>query len=101
MKSYRARTAAGTSWQFLLLITLGYAMGIAAKFWVGQINWVLAVYFFNVVCLAFNWIIYYRNIRLDRMKGMLGQLDEEKRLQDQTAKDARRSRKAREALGVQ
>ena len=42
-KAAKARTAAGTSWQFILLITLGYVAGIAAKFVSGQINWVLAV----------------------------------------------------------
>ena len=31
-KNYKARTAAGASWQFILLITLGYVAGIAAKF---------------------------------------------------------------------
>ena len=31
-KNFKARTAAGTSWQFILLITLGYFAGIAAKF---------------------------------------------------------------------
>ncbi len=75
IKSYQARTAAGTSWQFLLLITLGYVMGIVAKFCAGQVNWVLAVYFLNIICLAFNWVIYYRNIRLDHMKAMLKDLD--------------------------
>ena len=44
-KNFKARTAAGTSWQFILLITLGYFAGIAAKFVSGTINWVLAVYF--------------------------------------------------------
>ena len=51
-KNFKARTAAGTSWQFILLITLGYFAGIAAKFVSGTINWVLAVYFLNVVCIA-------------------------------------------------
>ena len=65
-KSYQARTAAGTSWQFLLLIALGYVAGIAAKFVSGQINWVLIVYFLNLVFLAANWTIYVRNTKLDR-----------------------------------
>ena len=30
-KNYQARTAAGTSWQFIMLITVGYFAGIAAK----------------------------------------------------------------------
>lgn len=60
-KNFKARTAAGTSWQFILLITLGYFAGIAAKFVSGTINWVLAVYFINVVCIAANWVVYFRN----------------------------------------
>lgn len=65
-KGWKAGTAAGTSWQFILLITLGYCAGIAAKFVSGQINWVLAVYFLNLVFLAANWAVYFRNRGLDR-----------------------------------
>ena len=65
-KGWKAGTAAGTSWQFILLITLGYLAGIAAKFVSGQINWVLAVYFLNLVFLAANWAVYFRNRGLDR-----------------------------------
>ena len=32
MKAWKSRTAVGTSWMFLGLITLGYIAGIAAKF---------------------------------------------------------------------
>lgn len=67
-KAYKARTAAGTSWQFLLLICAGYAFGIAAKFVTGSLNWVLAVYFLNVACLAVNWAIYFRNRGLDAQR---------------------------------
>ena len=62
-KAAKARTAAGTSWQFILLITLGYVAGIAAKFVSGQINWVLAVYFLNMIAIAANWIVYFRNVK--------------------------------------
>ncbi|MCC6110033.1 MAG: hypothetical protein LIV29_08390 [Denitrobacterium sp.] len=65
-KSYKARTAAGTSWQFIGLITIGYLAGIAAKFVGGGINWVLVVYFLNLAALAANWIVYFRNVRLDK-----------------------------------
>lgn len=64
-KNFKAGTAAGTSWQFILLITVGYLAGIAAKFASGMINWVLAVYFINLVCLAVNWAVYFRNRKLD------------------------------------
>ena len=65
-KNYKAETAAGTSWQFIGLITFGYIAGIAAKFVAGNVNWVLIVYFLNMVCLGFNWAIYFRNRRLDK-----------------------------------
>lgn len=64
-KSFKARTAAGTSWQFIALITAGYVAGIAAKFVSGSINWVLAVYFINMLCLGLNWAVYFRNRKLD------------------------------------
>lgn len=68
MKAWKARTAAGTSWMFLALITLGYVAGIAAKFVGGTVNWVLIVYFLNLAALAANWIIFARNKALDAQK---------------------------------
>lgn len=70
-KSYKARTAAGTSWQFLALICAGYVAGIAAKFVSGNINWVLIVYFLNVACLAVNWAVYFRNRKIDAESSMV------------------------------
>ena len=71
-KSYRAATAAGSSWQFLGLITVGYFAGIAAKVAGGQVNWVLIVYFINLAFLAVNWAIYFRNIKLDKERQLRG-----------------------------
>ena len=65
MKAWKARTATGTSAAFLMLITVGYLCGIAAKFAGASINWVLAVYLFNLVALMANWAIYLRNRKLD------------------------------------
>ena len=65
MKAWKAKTAAGTSWMFLGLITLGYVAGIAAKFVGGTVNWVLAVYFINLAALIANWLVYARNRSLD------------------------------------
>ena len=64
-KGFKARTARGSSWQFIALITFGYVAGIAAKFASGSVNWVLAVYFINLACLGLNWTVYLRNRRLD------------------------------------
>lgn len=68
-KAYKAHTAVGTSWQFMALISIGYVAGIAAKFVSGTFNWVLAVYFINVVAVGANWAIYARNLQLDRQRG--------------------------------
>lgn len=67
LSAWRAKTAKGTSPQFLTLITVGYLMGIAAKIVSGQITWVLAVYVMNLAFLAVNWAIYVRNRRLDAL----------------------------------
>ncbi len=67
-KNYQARTAAGTSWQFILLITVGYFAGIAAKVASGSINWVLAIYLLNLAFLAVNWGVYFRNRELDAQR---------------------------------
>lgn len=67
-KAYKAHTAVGTSWQFIALITVGYVAGIAAKFASGAFNWVLIVYFINIVAVGANWAIYVRNLQLDRQR---------------------------------
>lgn len=64
-KGYRARTAVGTSWQFIALITAGYLAGIAAKLVSGNVSWVLGIYLVNLACLGVNWAVYLRNRRLD------------------------------------
>ena len=64
-KSYKAGTARGANWQFIVLITVGYFFGIAAKIVSGSITWVLFVYLLNVVALAANAIVSIRNRRLD------------------------------------
>ncbi|HAM16074.1 MAG TPA: hypothetical protein DCP91_09515 [Eggerthellaceae bacterium] len=65
MKAWKSKTAVGTSWMFLALITFGYLAGIAAKFVGGNVNWVLAVYFINLVALLVNWAVFARNKGLD------------------------------------
>ncbi|MBO7701919.1 MAG: hypothetical protein J6S36_03305 [Eggerthellaceae bacterium] len=70
LKAWKSRTAVGTSWAFLALITFGYIAGIAAKFVGGTINWVLAVYFINLAALGVNWAVFVRNRVLDARRHM-------------------------------
>ena len=74
-KSYKAKTALGTSWQFLALICAGSTCGIAAKLTLGS------VYILNCFFLAANWVVYFRNRKLDRMR----QLQNAKNRNEQTA----------------
>lgn len=66
IKAYKARSAKGTSLAFILLIITGYVAGISAKFINGQINYVLAVYFLNLVIVMANVFVYFRNVSIDK-----------------------------------
>ena len=76
IKSYRARTTKGKSLAFLYLILFGYIAGIASKF-VNPVymsnffeKWyVLFFYILNFVMVGTDLIIYYRNKRIDKIKG--------------------------------
>ena len=64
-KAWRAKTAKSTSLPFLLLIEFGYFCGVAAKFIGGNVNYVLAFYFLNIVVVLLNILVYFRNRRID------------------------------------
>jgi low affinity Fe/Cu permease len=68
MKAYKARTAKGTSLAFIILIITGYIAGITAKFINHQLNYVLAVYFLNLVIVFLNVVVYIRNVALDKKR---------------------------------
>lgn len=65
MKAYRARSAKNMSLPFILMIITGYVAGISAKLLTHQINYVLVVYFINLVVVSLNLMVYFRNKRLD------------------------------------
>ena len=67
-KAYRARTTKGASLFFIVLITLGYIAGIAAKIVGGKINYVLAAYIFNLVMVLANMAVYFRNRGFDAQR---------------------------------
>lgn len=71
VKAYKARTAAGTSIAFLVLVEFGYFCGIAAKFISGHINYVLFFYILNTVLVGTAICIYFRNRVLDRERTLL------------------------------
>ena len=74
LKSYRARTAKGKSISFLFLIFFGYIAGIASKFtneaYMAAFSekwYVLFFYFLNLFMVGLDIILYFRNVRLDKI----------------------------------
>ena len=67
LKNYRARTAKSMSLEFILLIIIGYVAGIAAKIYSYNVNYVLAVYFVNLLIVCGNLVVYFINRRYDRL----------------------------------
>ena len=66
IKSYRARTAKGKSFPFLILVLFGYCCGIASKFFSGQVNYVAIFYALNSVMVLADMSLYFRNRALDK-----------------------------------
>ncbi len=73
IKSYKARTAKGKSFMFLLFIFKGYVFGVAAKFtneaYMSDIasKWyVLFFYFLNMLMVATDIALYFRNRYYDK-----------------------------------
>ena len=65
MKALKARTAKGTSLQFLCMIEIGYLCGILSKFTGGNVNYVLFFYFLNIFVVGLNIVAFFRNRKLD------------------------------------
>lgn len=71
LKSYRSRSTRGKSLAFLVLIFSGYVCGIASKLVAVTFSpYVLAVYIFNIFWVSVDLVLYFRNLRLDRMNGL-------------------------------
>ncbi len=66
IKSYRARSAKGKSLPFLIMIETGYVAGIASKLVSGNITYVFVFYVINLLMLAVEIALYFRNSRLDK-----------------------------------
>lgn len=74
-KSLKAKTAKGISPFFYTLILIGYVAGIVSKFlneaYMAQIStkwYVLVFYFINLIMVALNLAVYFRNKALDEKK---------------------------------
>ena len=73
IKNYKAKSAKAMSLPFILLIVTGYICGIIAKFvklGMGEhvATYVLVVYFFNLIVVSINIVIYFINRGYDKKK---------------------------------
>lgn len=72
-KNYKVRSAKGMSLSFILLICFGYIAGICAKLvghftGVAPLNYVFAVYIFNLVMVSANIVVYFINMGYDKKR---------------------------------
>lgn len=73
-KSYRSRTAKGKSILFEVCIIIGYLCGVAGKFIGGNVTYVVAVYFLDILMVTTDLILTIRNRRLDMLSAQVDQL---------------------------
>ena len=76
IKSYRSRTTKGKSLPFLCLILFGYIAGMASKFVNPAFDfaakwYVLFFYALNFVMVFVDFLMYFRNRKLDKAAGLL------------------------------
>ena len=73
MKSYRVRTTTGKSLGFLILIMVGYGVGILSKLVNpnGYHWYVMMFYVLDLTLVSIDFVLYFRNRRLDRLAGRL------------------------------
>ena len=60
-KSYTSKSTKGKSVFFISAIILGYICGIAGKIIGHNINFVLAIYIFNLVMVSIDFVLYFIN----------------------------------------
>ena len=69
VRAWRARTAVGTSPWFMLVIELGYILGMINKVINDDVNYVFAFYVLDFVLVLIGLTIYARNKAIDRSRG--------------------------------
>ena len=68
IRNIKARTARSMSLGFIILIITGYVAGIIAKFIKMDVTpwYVFVVYFFNLIVVSANLVVYFINRNYDR-----------------------------------
>ena len=71
-RSYKSRSTKGKSLLFMCFIAMGYVSGIASKIIYQNFNLAFYFYFPNLIMVALDIVLYYRNTKLDaaRLNGV-------------------------------
>ena len=67
-KSYKARANTGKSLLFLIVIWMGYLLGIFYKAFSPNPDFVLWLYVLNIVMVSVDIALYYRNMVIGRRR---------------------------------
>ena len=70
IKSFKSKTAKGKSLIFLFFIFFGYVAGIFSKLVSGNITYVLFFYVLNLIMVAVDICLFFRNKKLDAKRGV-------------------------------
>jgi len=65
-RSYKSRTTKGKSLVFMIVLVIGYLFGIANKFYVDDINYVLIFYILDICLVMTDVMLWIRNYRIDK-----------------------------------
>ena len=60
-KLYRTKSTKGKSIVFSIIIMIGYVFGIANKFLMNDVNYVVFFYFFDLALVIIDSLLYVRN----------------------------------------
>ena len=66
-KSYKSKAVGSKSVFFLFAIMLGYAAGIINKF-INGLDYVTVFYALNMVMVALDTVLYFRNVKLEKLE---------------------------------
>lgn len=68
-KSWTSKSTKGKSLFFLLVLFAGYCFGIANKFVMNQVSYVLFFYFIDLALVGIDIALYIRNYRYEKSLG--------------------------------
>ena len=74
-KSIKSRTTLGKSLLFEILVVTGYALGVTGKIILyhrtGQLQYSFWFYILDILLVSTDIVLYFRNLRLDKLEGRI------------------------------